>query len=426
MTPYPTIHKIKYPKSGDTNWKLRLCILNLETGQTTWLKLGPETDVYYPRFKWTRDPSVVAIERLNRDQNMLDLIFANVDTGDYQVVLTETDPFWVRVDDDLTFFKNSDHFIWTSQRSGYNHAYLYDYNGCLINQITNGNWEINAARSRYAILGVDESDDWLYFEGKQDGVIEQHVYRVKLDGNEIQRLSTKSGWHAALLSPDTKHFIKTFSDVNTPPQISIHRSDGTFIRWIKKDGIPELANFDIANPDFIKVQTSDGLELNAVMLKPVDFNPEKKYPIIFYAYGGISSQTVVNRWGGARWLWHQFMTQKGYIVFTIDNRGTGGRGKAFENYMYQNLGTVPLFDQIEGTKYLASLPYVDSKLIGIWGRSAGGYLTCLALTEGSDYFKVGVAHASVTNYRFYSSVWAERYMGLPQNNQSAYDKEAVV
>ena len=162
------------------------------------------------------------------------------------------------------------------------------------------------------------------------------------------------------------------------------------------------------------------------MIKPVNFNPNKKYPVIFYAYGGVSSQIVVNRWGGARWLWHQFMTQKGYIVFTVDNRGTGGRGKVFENYMYQNLGTMPLHDHIEGAKYLGSLPYVDSTRLGIWGRSAGGYLTCFALTEGSDYFKVGIALASVTNYLFYSSVWAERYMGLPQLNKSAYDREAVV
>ena len=426
LDPYPKIHWIKYPKSGDTNWKLRVGVLNLETGQTTWLKLGPETDVYFARFKWTRDLSVVAVERLNRQQNRLDLFFANVDTGDTRVVLTENDPFWVRIDDDLTFLKNSDHFIWTSQRSGHNHAYLYDYNGRLVNQITKGEWEINAARSRYAILGVDERDGWLYFEGKKDGVLEQHLYRISLDGKKIQRLSTKPGWHASSLSPDTKHFVKTFSDVNTPPKISVHTSDGTFMRWIKKGEIPELENFDLTPPDFLTVQTCDGLELNALMIKPVDFTPKKKYPIIFYTYGGISSQTVVNRWGGARWLWHQFMTQKGYLVFMIDNRGTGGRGKAFENYMYQNLGTVPLLDQIEGAKYLAKLPFVDSKRIGIWGRSAGGYLTCLALTEGSDYFKVGVAHASVTNYQFYSSVWAERYMGLPQKNQSAYNKEAVV
>jgi len=186
-----------------------------------------------------------------------------------------------------------------------------------------------------------------------------------------------------------------------------------------------LAEFELAEPEFLVVKTSDGEDLNAVMLKPVDFDPNVRYPVIFYAYGGVSSQTVVNRWGGARGLWHQMMTQKGFIVFSIDNRGTGGRGKAFENYMYQNLGTWPLRDHIEGVNYLSGLPYVDPSRMGIWGRSAGGYLTCLALTEGSDYFKVGVAHASVTNYLFYSSVWAERYMGLPEENMAVYDKEAV-
>jgi len=426
MTTYPKVHWIKYPKSGEINWKLRIAVLHIETGQTTWLKLGPETDVYFPRLKWTRNPSLVAVERLNRQQNKLELLFADVDTGESRVILTETDPYWVRIDDDLTFLKNSDRFIWTSQRSGYKHAYLYDYDGHLLNQITSGEWETNAARSRYAVLGVDEADGWLYFDGKKDGVVEQHVYRVRLNGQELQRLSKKPGWHSASFSPDTKHFVDSFSDVNTPPQISMNRSDGAFVRWVRRGEIPGLAEFDLAEPEFLTVRTSDGVDLNAVMIRPVDFDPKEKYPVIFYAYGGVSSQTVVNRWVGARGLWHQLMTQKGYIVFTIDNRGTGGRGKAFENFMYQNLGTMPLRDHIEGTKYLASLLYVDPSRIGIWGRSAGGYLTCLALTEGSEFFKVGIAHASVTNYLFYSSVWAERYMGLPQENKAAYDKEAVV
>jgi len=426
MSYYPKVHMIKYPKSGEQNWKLRIGTLHLETGQTTWLNIDTDTDVYYPRLKCTRDPFKVAVERLNREQNRLELLFADVTSGEVRVVLTETDPYWVRIDDDLTFLEDSDRFIWASQRSGYKHAYLYDYDGHMLNQITSGEWEINAARARYAVLGVNEEAGWMYFEGKKDGVIEQHVYRIRLDGTGLECLSEEPGWHTTSLSPDTKHFVKTFTDVKTPPQISIHQADGVFIRWVKKSEMPGLAEFDIAEPEFLTVQTSDGEDLNAVMLKPVDFDPSVRYPVIFYAYGGVSSQTVVNQWGGARGLWHQMMTQKGFIVFSIDNRGTGGRGKNFENYMYQNLGTWPLRDHIEGVKYLSHLPYVDPSRIGIWGRSAGGYLTCLALTEGSDYFKVGVAHASVTNYLFYSSVWAERYMGLPQENMAAYDKEAVV
>jgi dipeptidyl-peptidase-4 len=426
LTPYPKIHWVKYPKAGETNWKLRIGVLHLETGETTWLHLGPDTDVYFPNLKWTRKPDLVAVERLNRQQNKLELLFAKITTGESRVILTETDPCWVRTDEDLTFFKNTDSFIWTSQRSGYNHAYLYDYDGNLLNQITCGDWEMNAARARNAVLGVDEENGWLYFSGKKDGVVELHIYRIKLDGQDLQRLSHKPGWHDASLSADAKYFLDTFSDVKTPPQISMHRADGTVVRCLRKGEILGLAKFDLVNPEFLTVPTSDGENLNAVMIKPAEFDPNKKYPVIFYCYGGVSSQTVVNQWGSARGLWHQLMAQKGYIVFTVDNRGTGNRGKTFENYMYQNLGTWPLRDHIEAAKYLGSLSYVDPSRIGIWGRSGGGYLTCFALTEGSDYFKVGVAHATVTNYLFYSSSWAERYMGLPQENKAAYDKEAVV
>lgn len=425
MSTYPKIHMVKYPKSGEQNWKLRVGVLHLKTLETTWLDVGPDTDTYYPRLKWTRDPALVAVERLNREQNRLELLFADVKTGESRVVVTDADPCWVHVTDDLTFLKESDRFIWTSQRSGYKHAYLYGYDGQLERQVTSGDWEINAARSRYAVLGVDEEDGWLYFEGKKDGVTEQHLYRVGLDGTGLERLDEKPGWHSTSLSPDCGWFLKTSTDVQTPPQISLLSADGGFIRWVKKSEIPELTDFELALPEFLTVHTSDGEDLNAVMLKPVDFDPSLKYPVLFYCYGGVSSQTVVNRWGGARALWHQLMAQKGFIVFSIDNRGTGGRGKLFENYMYQNLGTWPLRDHVEGAKFLAGLPYVDASRLGIWGRSAGGYLTCLALTMGSDYFKVGVAHASVTNYLFYSSVWAERYMGLPAENMAAFEKERV-
>jgi dipeptidyl-peptidase-4 len=426
MPHYPKVHMIKYPKSGEESWKLRIGALRLETGETTWLKMDTESDVYYPFLKFTRDPLRVAVIRLNREQNRLELLFTDVASGEAWMVLTETDPYFVNIYHDLRFLEDSDRFIWASQRSGYKHAYLYDYEGQMINQITTGDWEINAARTRYAVLGVDEEDGWMYFEGKRDGVIEQHLYRVRLDGTGLERLSKESGWHITSLSPDTGHFVKTFSDVNTPPRISLHRADGGFMRWVKRGEMPGLGGFSLAEPEFLSVRTGEGVNLNAVMLRPVDFDPGVQYPVVIYAYGGVSSQTVVDRWGGARGLWHQMMAQRGFIVFSIDNRGTGGRGKDFENYMYQNLGTMPLQDQIEGVKYLSTLPYVDASRVGIWGRSAGGYLTCLALTEGSNYFKVGVAHASVTNYLYYSSAWAERYMGLPQDNMAAYEKEAVV
>jgi dipeptidyl-peptidase-4 len=425
LTAYPKVDWTRYPKAGDSNWKLRVGVIHVETGRTTWLELGGDTDQYFPRMKWTRDPRLLAVERLNRRQNQLDLLFADVETGAARVILTETDPYWVRIDDDLTFFTTRDEFLWTSQRSGYKHAYLYDYGGRLLKQITAGEWEMSAARAPHAVLGIDEKDGWLYFLSNKDAIVEQHIYRVRLDGSRLERLTEEPGWHVASLSPDAAHFVTTFSRMNTPPQNSLHRSDGSRLRWVSRGELPGLARFTMTEPEFLTVRTSDGESLNAMMIKPAAFQASEKYPVILYAYGGVSSQTVVDRWDGDRRLWHQWMTEQGYIIFTIDNRGTGGRGKAFENFMYQNLGTWPLRDHIEAAKYLASLPYVDASRIGIWGWSAGGYLTCLALTEGSDYFSVGVSVAPVTNYRFYSSSWAERYMGPPRGNEAAYDREAV-
>jgi len=426
LSHYPEIHWVKYPKAGQNNWRLSVGVLHLESGQTTWLKVCSEVDLYFPHMIWTRRPDSIAVERLNRQQNKLELLFVDVITGESRIIFSESDPCWVRTHEDLTFLKNTDRFIWTSQRSGYNHAYLYDYDGNLLYQITSGEWEINAGRARKAILGVDEENGWIYFDGKRDGVVELNIYRIKFNGEKLQRISQKPGWHDASFPSNTKYFIDTYSDVNTPPRVNLHLSDGTFLRCLKEGISKKIEKFELVEPEFMTVPTSDGENLNAVMIKPAGFDLGKKYPVIFYCYGGVSSQMVVDQWVGARALWHQFMAKKGYIIFTVDNRGTGNRGKIFENFMYKNLGTWPLRDHVEAAKYLGTLPYVDSQRIGIWGRSGGGYLTCFALTEGSDYFKVGVAHATVTNYLFYSSSWAERYMGLPQDDMKAYDKERVI
>ena len=426
LTPYPKVTWFKYPKAGERNSLVRIGVIDLDSRKTTWMDLGPETDIYIPSIQWTRRGDLLAIQRLNRLQNKLELLFGDVTTGSTRVVLTETDPCWVRVSDDLTFLRRSDRFVWTSQRTGYLHAYLYDYSGRLVAPLTQGDWEITSGRATESIAGVDEEGGWLYFTGKRDGPIEQQVYRVRFDGAGLQRVSSKAGWHAPMVSPDGRHFVDTFSDVATPPQISLHRTDGTFVRWLEENPMPQLRVYELAAPEFVTVKASDGQTLNAYVIKPTRFDPKRKYPVIVYAYGGVSSQTVVNRWGGTRGLWHQYMAQRGYIIFSLDNRGTGGRGKVFENYMYQNLGTWPLRDQIEGVKYLATFPYVDPSRIGMYGSSGGGYLTSLALTAGADYFHAGVAMASVIDYRYYDSIWSERYMGLPQQNKEAYDRESVL
>jgi dipeptidyl-peptidase-4 len=426
MPLYPKIFWLKYPKAGEQNALVQIGVLSLETNQTKWMDLGEETDIYIPRIQWTPDPRILSIQRLNRLQNKLDLLFADVNSGATRVVLSDTDPCWVDVTDDLIFLgeRNPAHreqFIWTSERSGYRHAYLYDYNGRLIYPLTNGEWEITE------LHGVDETAGWLYFSGKKDSPIERHVYRISLDGKNFERLSQRSGWHSSNFSPDFKYVIGTFSDAQTPPQISLRKTDGALVRWLEKNESLPLAQYQLVYPKFLTVKTSDdGTLLNAWIMKPTNFDSTKKYPVIVYCYGGPGAQDVVNSWGGRRYLWHQMMTEKGYLIFCIDGRGTGGRGKKFKNLAYGDLGKWSTHDQIEGAKYLASLPYVEASRIGIWGHSGGGYLTCMAMTKGAPYFKVGIARAPVTDFRLYDTIWTERYMGLPKDNEAGYKSTSVL
>jgi dipeptidyl-peptidase-4 len=421
MPLYPKIFWLKYPKAGEQNALVQIGVLSLEIGQTKWMDLGEETDVYIPRIQWTPDPRILSILRLNRLQNKLDLLFADVNSGGARIVLSDKDPCWVDVQDDLTFLAKKEQFIWTSERSGYRHAYLYDYNGRLLYPLTSGEWEISS------VSGLDEAGGWLYFSGKKDSPIEENVYRASLDGKNLERISQRAGWHSSNFSPDFKYVIGTFSDVQTPPQTSLRKTDGALVRWLEKNESLPLAQYGLVYPKFITVKASDdGTLLNAWMMRPANFDSTKKYPVIVFCYSGPGSQDVVNRWQGKRYLWHQLMTEKGFIIFCIDSRGTDGRGKKFKNLVYGDLGKWATHDQVEGAKYLASLPYVDASRIGIWGHSGGGYLTGMAMTKGAPYFKAGIARAPVTDFRLYDSIWTERYMGLPKDNEAGYKSTSVV
>ena len=420
MPLYPSVFWLKYPKAGEANALVQIGVLDLETRATKWVDLGEETDIYIPRIQWTPNPGILSIQRLNRLQNKLDLMFADVQSGATRVVVKETDPCWVDVADDLIFLKKKEQFIWTSERSGFLHAYLYDYNGRMLAQITTGEWEMSA------LQGFDEATGWLYFTGKREGAIDQNVYRASIDGKTLEHLSSKrAGWHTPNMSPDFKHVVGAFSDAHTPPQISLRKADAALVRWLEKND--ELAQRAFVAPQFLQVKTSDdGTLLNAWMMKPANFDSTKKYPVIMFCYSGPGAQHVVNRWEGSRYLWHQFMTEKGFIIFCIDSRGTGGRGKKFKNLVYGDLGKWSTHDQLEGAKHLASLPYVDGKRIGIWGHSGGGYLTSMAMTKGAPYFKAGIARAPVTDFRLHDSIWTERYMGLPQQNAAGYKSTSVL
>ncbi len=420
MPLYNTVFKLKYPKAGEHNAIVKIGVADLETGKTSWMDLGEEPDIYIPRIFWTNSSEKLALVRLNRLQNHLNLLIADVKTGKARAIIEDKDPAWIDVRHDILFLKNKDQIVISSERSGFKHAYLYDYDGNLVQQVTSGDWEISS------LVGVDEKNELLYFYGKKDSPLGHNVYRVNLTGKNLERLSKRAGWHRGDFSPDYKHVVGFFSDVKTPTQVMLRKSDGSLVRFLEKNEITALQEHALVPPEFLAFNTTDNPQLNAYMIKPANFDAGKKYPVLVFGYGGPGSQMVVNRWGGSRTLWHQLLTEKGYIVFCVDNRGTGGRGKVFKNLAYGDLSKWAVHDQIEGAKYLATLPYVDSSRVGFWGWSGGGYLTLMMMMRGADYFKTGVSVAPVSDFHFYDTIWTERYMGLPQENVEGYKAANVL
>lgn len=429
MPHYPESTALKYPKVGEQNAVVKIGVVDLSSGAVPvqWMDLGDDDDIYIPRIHWTNTPDLLAIERLNRRQNRLELLLADVNSGAARPVLVDENDTWIDVTDDFIFLKKSDRFLWTSEKSGYRHIYLSDYQGAELMRLTDGDWEVSQ------IIGADEEGGWVYFSGKKESPIEEHLYRVPLAGGAVEKLSKTPGWHTANFDPHFRHYVEFYSDVRTPTQVILRSAAGGQIRMLEANTIAALADYDMVYPQFLTFKTTDGTELNAYMMKPADFDSSRRYPVLVYGYGGPGSQMVINRWGtGAffrtvqRTLWHQLMTEKGYIVFCVDNRGTGGRGKAFKDLAYGDLSEWAVHDQIEGAKYLRSLPYVEASRIGFWGWSGGGYLTCMIMTRAGDYFKTGVAVASVTDFRNYDTIWTERYMGLLYDNVRGYEKANVL
>ncbi len=420
MQVYNKVTPLKYPKTGEENSIVIIGVIDIETSDVTWMETASNDDMYIPRIYWTNSVDQIAILRLNRLQNYLELLMTDSNTGNSVVVLTDADTCWVEVDEPKAMFlKNEDKIVWVSERNGYRHAYLYNYEGNLINQITDGSWEIKE------VLGISESDGWIYFSGKKDTPLEQHIYRAKLTGGNVERISQQAGWHTANFSPGLKYFINEFSSVNHPSKTLLKKTDGTLIRILKENNLEVLNGINMTYPEFSTFTTSDGFELNYYMIKPYDFDPDQKYPVIVYGYGGPGSQRVINKWYETRQLWHQMMTEKGYIVFCVDNRGTGGQGKSLKNLVYGDLSNWSVNDHIEAAKYLTSLTYVDSGRIGFWGWSGGGYLCLMLMTRANEYFSTGVSIAPVSDFHLYDAIWTERYLGLLENNQEGYKSSSV-
>ena len=414
---YPEDYKFKYPKAGEENSIVQIKVYNLRNGRTRTMDIGDNTNIYIPRIFWTKDNNVLSLMRLNRLQNRMDLLHANVNTGRSTTVYTEESESYLEYENNLTYLSDNQSFILTSEKNGYNHVYHYGTDGKLIKQITDGDWEVSG------LSGVDENSGKLYFTSAEKSALERHMYSVNLDGSGKTEMTSESATHRVNWSPDFKYYIQTASSASHANVITLHEGSGSEVRVMEDnaEAMANIAEFDVVEKEYFSFNTPDGVELNGYMMKPSNFDPNKKYPVLMYVYGGPGSQTVQNSWNGSRDYWHMHLVSKGYIVASVDNRGTGARGKEFRHVTYKTLGKYEVEDQIEAGKYLASLPYTDPDRIGIWGWSYGGYMSSLSLFIGNDVFKTAIAVAPVTNWRYYDTVYTERYMSTPMLNDEGYD-----
>ena len=414
---YPSEQTFKYPKAGEKNSLVSLHMYDVNADKTTPIEVSkPYSDFYIPRIKWTNNPEVLSAQYMNRHQNELDLWFINAKIATSKLVLEERDKAYVDITDNLTFLKDHS-FIWTSEKDGYNHIYHYDKEGKLINQVTKGNWEV----TNY--YGYDAKTDRIFYQSVENGSINRDVYSIKLNGRDKERLTKSEGTNSASFSADFSYFINSFSSATTPPEYTLNSAaSGNLIKSIKdNDALSQkLANYKTSAKEFSTINVN-GNDLNMWMVKPSDFDPNKKYPLFMYQYSGPGSQSVSNSWNGSNDYWFQFLAQKGHIIACVDGRGTGLKGAEFKKVTQNQLGKYEVEDQIEAARQLGKLPYIDETRIGIWGWSYGGFMSSNCLFQGADVFKMAIAVAPVTSWRFYDTIYTERYLTTPQENESGYD-----
>jgi len=403
----------KYPKAGDPNPKPRLGIVEVATGKTVWLDRLAE---YIPRFEWI-DANRLAVQLLNRAQTELELIIADAATGRSQTVLRERDPHWVNLTNDLRFLKQAEEFLWTSERTGFRHIYVYKLDGTLARTLTRGDWEVRG------ISGVDEANGWVYFTASARSPLDLDLYRVALAGGVPERLSEPAGTHFITMNPNATAYADTYSTLTSVPVISVH--DIASKRSTLVHSARSVDAYAVVKPELIELTTADGALVRGMLLKPAQLHPAKKYPVLIYVYGGPHAPIIGNRWGDSRYLFHQYLVQQGFLVFYLDDRVSSIPGHKYEVAINRAYGPAALKDHTVGVNYLRSLPYVDPARIGLWGWSGGGFTTCFHLTH-SDLFKVGIAVAPVTDWHLYDSIYTERYMGLPEENPEAYKATSVV
>jgi dipeptidyl-peptidase-4 len=417
------IHWTRYPRAGTANPVVRVGVVHISGGKTVWMDTGGNANVYLPRVSWLPNSKEVAIERLNRAQTRLDLLFANASSGRSRTVLTEEDKYWINVG--VVFseptgwgggiaFLPDGRFIWSSERTGYRQLYLYDAKGELVRPLTDGDWVVTN------LAGIDAKDGLVYFVSTRESPLQRQLYRVRLDGTGLERVTRQAGTHNILMAPGGADYLDTYSNIKSPERQDVYTAQGRRVATLSDGRIPGLADVCMGAVQFLHLHASDGTLLEAEMIKPPDFSPAKKYPVLVYVYGGPGAQNVRDMWGGQTFLWHQLMAEHNYIIFMLDNRGSYNRGHAFETPIYRHFGTVEIEDQLVGIHYLESQPYIDSSRIGVWGWSYGGHMTLHLLFREGKIFKTGVAVAPVTDWRQYDTIYTERYMGTPQENPEGY------
>ena len=419
---YPKVETFKYPKAGEKNSEVSLHIYDVATGLKKDVNLSNYADFYIARMKWTNDPNVLCAQVLNRHQDNLDLLFIDGTTAASKVALNEKDKAYIDVTDNLTFLKDNS-FIWTSEKDGFNHIYLYDKVGKLKNQVTKGNWEV----TNY--YGFDEKNKTIYYESVENGSINRDVYRIQLDGKNKVRLSSQTGTNAATFSPNFQFYINKYSSATQATIYTLNESkSGKEVKVIENNEalMTKLKTYNLPSKEFFVLTTEKGQNLNAWMIKPKDFDASKKYPVFMYQYSGPGSQQVNNDWNGADDYWFMMLSQQGYIVACVDGRGTGFKGAEFKKCTQKDLGKLEVEDQIDAAKVFGSYAYVDKTRIGIFGWSYGGFMSSNCLFKGNDVFKMAIAVAPVTNWRFYDSIYTERYLQTPQENAAGYDSNSPI
>ena len=416
----------RYPFTGENNVRIRLAVLELATGKQVWVDLGDNEDIYLARVDWTPDSSTLVFQRQSRDQKRLDLVAADPITGKTRIVLTETSDVWINLHSNLKFLKKFPReFIWASERSGFQHLYRYNLDGEMLAQITSGTWVVDKLQA------VDEDRGVLFFDGFADSVLEKHLYETSLSGEAsdvVRKITSRPGWHNIVMAKSGGAYIDSFSNNSTPPQVSLHSAGGSRLTWLVENPLdkthPYFPYIDRHQVQEIRtLKAEDGKTLYYSLLLPTDFDPGKRHPVIVFTYGGPGAQVVNNRWGD---VFRQYVQQQGYIVFSLDNRGSAHRGTAFEFPIYKQLSVIEARDQKRGVEYLKTLSFVDPDRIGIYGWSYGGYMALMTMMQAPGEFKAGISGAPVTDWRLYDTHYTERYMSTPSANPDGYDVANVL